>query len=126
MFILTPQSVVPIYRQIQEQVRRMVASGRLAAGEPLPSVREVAAQHAINPITILKAYSLLEAEGLIQRNRGKNMTVAGTRPNQAPVAKRVQQIERQVAELVLASKQLELSKKDVFGLIDTTWGDSDE
>ena len=60
MFVLKPQSGVPIYRQILDQVRRMVASGQLAPGAELPSVRELAIKHAVNPMTISKAYSLLE------------------------------------------------------------------
>jgi GntR family transcriptional regulator len=71
VFILNPQSGVPIYRQLFEQVRRMVASGHLQPGAALPSVRELAIQHAVNPMTISKAYSMLEAEGLLERNRGK-------------------------------------------------------
>ena len=76
MFILNPQSGIPIYRQLLEQVRRMVASGQLAPGAELPSVRELALKHAVNPMTVSKAYSLLEAEGLLERNRGRPMTVA--------------------------------------------------
>ena len=53
----------------------MVASGQLPPGTELPSVRELAMQHAINPMTVSKAYSLLEAEGVLERNRGKPMTV---------------------------------------------------
>ena len=81
MFVLNPQSGVPIYRQILEQVRRMVASGQLAPGAELPSVRDLALKHAVNPMTISKAYSLLEAEGLLERNRGRPMTVASQARN---------------------------------------------
>ena len=73
---ILPAAPEPIYRQIAEQVRRLVASGQLPAGAPLPSVREVAATHAINPMTVSKAYSLLEAEGVLERLRGKGMAVA--------------------------------------------------
>ena len=54
----------------------MVASGQLAPGTELPSVRELALKHAINPMTVSKVYSLLETEGVLERNRGKPMTVA--------------------------------------------------
>ena len=76
MFSLNPQSGIPIYRQLAEQVRRMVAGGQLQAGDELPSVRELALAHAVNPMTISKAYSLLEAEGLLLRQRGKPMQIA--------------------------------------------------
>ncbi len=76
MFQITTSSPEPIYRQLIEQVRRMIASGQLPAGDELPSVREVAQSLAVNPMTVSKAYSLMEAEGLLERRRGKGMVVA--------------------------------------------------
>ena len=60
MFILKPHSGVPIYRQLLEQIRRMATSGQLAPGTELPSIRDLALRHAINPMTVSKVYSLLE------------------------------------------------------------------
>ncbi len=71
IFTLQPSSGVPIYLQLIHQVRRMVASGQLTPGTELPSVREVATEYTVNPTTISKAYSMLENEGLLQRNRGQ-------------------------------------------------------
>lgn len=79
-FAIIPSSPEPIYRQIVEQVRRHVASGQWRPGDELPSVRAVAMEHAINPMTVSKAYSHLEAEGLLERRRGLGMVVARTRP----------------------------------------------
>ena len=76
MFTLNPQSGIPIYRQLAEQIRRMAAGGQLKEGDELPSVRELALEHAVNPMTISKAYSLLESEGLLMRQRGKPMQIA--------------------------------------------------
>lgn len=76
MFDIQPSSPTPIYRQVIDQVRRLVAGGQLRAGDELPSVRSVAERHAINPMTVSKAYSLLEAEGLLTRRRGVGMAVA--------------------------------------------------
>ncbi len=75
-FDINPTASTPIYRQIVEQVQRLVASGQLPPGTELPSVRAVALQHAINPMTVSKAYSLLEAQGLLERRRGVGMVVA--------------------------------------------------
>jgi GntR family transcriptional regulator len=125
VFVLNPQSGIPIYRQLVEQVTRLIAGGQLAPGTPLPSVREVAVEHAVNPMTISKAYALLEAEGLLERHRGKPMTVAARRRSQAPLTQRLQQIETSVEELVLAAKQLEVGKKDLVGLLNKKWGDGD-
>lgn len=75
-FDIQPQLATPIYRQVVEQVQRLVAGGQLGPGDELPSVRAVAERHAINPMTVSKAYSLLEAEGLLERRRGVGMVVA--------------------------------------------------
>lgn len=78
-FSIQASSAEPIYRQIVEQVRRHVASGQWKAGDELPSVRALAQEHAINPMTVSKAYSLLEAEGLLERKRGLGMVIAAVR-----------------------------------------------
>lgn len=124
LFVLQPSSGVPIYRQLIEQVRRMVASGQLTPGTELPSVREVAAEYTVNPTTISKAYSLLETEGLLQRNRGKPMTIASARRNQNGVAQRLEQVAAQVDSLVLAARQLDLSAADLAGLIEKKMGET--
>jgi DNA-binding transcriptional MocR family regulator len=56
IFTLQPSSGVPIYLQLMQQVRRMVASGQLTPGTELPSVREVATEYTVNPTTISKAH----------------------------------------------------------------------
>jgi len=121
VFVLKPQSGIPIYRQLLDQVRRMVASGQLAPGAELPSVRELAIQHAVNPMTVSKAYSLLEAEGLLERNRGRPMTVANRPKNATQLSRRLQQIQPLVEQTVLAAKQLELSEADLLKAIRENW-----
>jgi GntR family transcriptional regulator len=123
MFILNPQSGTPIYRQLLEQARRLIASGKLAPGAPLPSVRELALEHAVNAMTISKAYAMLEAEGLLERNRGKPMTVAAQPKAQTPLRDRLRQLDDEVEALVLAARQLEVAKRDVVELLDKKWGD---
>ena len=126
MFILNPNSGIPIYRQVLEQIRRQVASGQLKPGDALPSVREVAMTHAVNPMTISKAYSLLEAEGLLEHNRGKPMTVASQSRAQSPLTQRLQQIEPLVEQVALAARQLQLSQAEVTKLLRRKWEQSDE
>jgi GntR family transcriptional regulator len=118
LFTLQPNSGTPIYRQIVDQVRRLVAGGQLAAGAELPSVREVALEYTVNPTTISKAYGLLELEGLVQRNRGKPMTIAAARRNQSALAQRLKQIDAQVDALVLAARQLDLQAGDLAAVIE--------
>jgi len=125
VFVLNPQSGTPIYRQIVEQVTRLIAGGQLPVGAELPSVRELALEHSVNPMTISKAYALLEGEGLLERQRGKPMRVAARRHHQAPLTQRLQQLERSVGELVRAARQLEIAKKDLTGFINQKWEDGD-
>ena len=125
MFVLNPQSGTPIYRQLIAQITRLIAGGQLAVGTELPSVRELAELHTVNPMTISKAYATLEAEGLLERQRGKPMRVAARRRNQAPLTQRLQQLEREVSELVLAARQLEIGKKELLALVGEQWEKND-
>jgi GntR family transcriptional regulator len=126
VFVLKPQSGIPIYRQIVEQVRRMVASGQLPPGAELPSVRDLALKHAVNPMTVSKAYSQLEAEGLLERNRGLPMTVASQVRNASQLSRRLQQIQPLVEHTVLAAKQLELSEAELVKSVRRNWENGNE
>jgi GntR family transcriptional regulator len=126
LFILKPHSGVPIYRQLLDQIRRMAASGQLPPGTELPSIRELALQHAINPMTVSKVYTLLEAEGVLERNRGKPMTVAKPARAQSPVAKRLEQLEPHVEQVALAARQLELTEKDAVKALQNAWEKTDD
>lgn len=109
MFILNPQSGVPIYRQLVEQVRRMAASGQLKPGDELPSVRDLALEHAVNPMTISKAYGILEGEGVLTRQRGKPMQVAASEAHNESEIHRVRRLSPQMEQLMLAARQLQVS-----------------
>ena len=70
----------PIYRQLRDRVVAMILDGLLNEGDPLPSVRNVAAEYRVNPLTVLKAYQQLVGEDLIETRRGLGMFVnAGAR-----------------------------------------------
>lgn len=116
MFILNPQSGIPIYRQVVDQVRRMVASGQLISGSELPSVRELAVQHAVNPMTISKAYALLENEGLLIRQRGKPMQVAAISKEDSKQQKQ-DLLTPAIENLLLVAKQLDLDIDELLLLI---------
>lgn len=117
MFNVNAQSGVPIYRQLMDQVRRMIASGRLRPGDELPSVRQLSLAHTVNTMTVSKAYSLLEAEGLLQRQRGKAMTVACDAKTAETKVNRLQHLQQNIEQLALAAKQLELSPTDVVNAV---------
>ena len=109
MFILNPQSGIPIYRQLVDQARRMIAGGQLKAGDDLPSVRELALEHAVNPMTISKAYSIMETEGLLVRQRGKPMQVAAKNQQATTKESRLAYLQPQLEQLVMSARQLEIS-----------------
>jgi GntR family transcriptional regulator len=126
VFVLNPHSGIPIYRQLLEQARRMIVSGQLQPGDPLPSVRDLAAAHAVNAMTISKAYSLLEAEGLLVRNRGKAMTVATQPRARSQAALREQQLEPHLEQVVLAARQLQLTEPELVKAVRRKWEETDE
>ena len=120
LFSLNPQSGIPIYRQIMEQARRLISSGQLSPGEAMPSVRELATTHAVNPMTISKAYSLLEAEGLLERQRGKAMTVSEINGLAENKQDRLKQLQPAVVQIAMAAEQLELDADDVINAVRQT------
>src|SRR5579871_3335315 len=70
----------PIYRQLRDRVVAMILDGVLKEGDPLPSVRTVAAEYRVNPLTVLKAYQQLVDEELVESRRGLGMFInAGAR-----------------------------------------------
>jgi GntR family transcriptional regulator len=117
-FSILPSAAEPIYRQIVEQVRRQVTSGQWRAGEELPSVRALALEHAINPMTVSKAYSLLEAEGLLVRRRGMGMVIAARQPA-APASQRRALLEPALQAAAQQARQLGLSDDEALALFQT-------
>ena len=65
----------PIYRQLRDRVVDLILDGVLKEGDPLPSVRNVAAEHTVNPLTVLKGYQELVDEQLVETRRGRGMFV---------------------------------------------------
>ncbi len=75
-FHIAPGDDAPIYRQVVRQVVEGIASGSLTAGERLPSLRELAKSLVVAPLTVKKAYDVLEAEGVIESRRGRGTFVS--------------------------------------------------
>ena len=115
IYSLNAATGTPIYRQLVDQTSQLVASGRLVAGERLPSVRAVAAELGVNPMTVSKAYSLLERDGVVVRRRGLGMVVAQRVIDPADA------IRPQVDALVEVARRLRLSRGDVADAIESAW-----
>ncbi len=118
LFTVTPQAGVPIYMQLVEQITRMVAGGRLAAGEALPSVRDVAHALVINPMTVSKAYSLLETQGVLARQRGLGMVVALHQPQRLLKSERLNLLRPVLQRAAEEAAQLEIDRDTAVRLFD--------
>ena len=116
LFSITSGSAEPIYRQLVAQVRRCIAGGQLKAGEELPSVRELAQSLAVNPMTVSKAFGLLEAEGLLARRRGQAMVVAQTHRQAQPAADRRALLRPTLELAAREARQLQLSDPQALAL----------
>jgi len=111
---IEPSAPDPIYRQIVGQITRLISAGTCPPGTRLPSVREVAAAHAINPMTVSKAYALLEAQGLLERQRGKGMQVADNHQAVTPAQIRLQTLQPALEQLARQARQLDLSLEQLI------------
>lgn len=118
LFSIATGSPEPIYRQLVEQVRRLTASGQLRPGDEMPSVREIAQALALNPMTVSKAYGLLEMEGVLARRRGLGMVVADSA---APAGKAdiLGLLRPTLERAAVEARQLELDPDTVLSLFAT-------
>ncbi len=113
---LSPNDGVPIYLQIVRQVQYLAASGRLAPGDELPTIRALAERLLVNPNTVARAYRELEAAGVVTTRRG-----AGTHVSDAgsPLARRecLDALARRVDALLAEARQMNVGIEDVLDLI---------
>ena len=114
LFQINPSSGVPIYRQLMDQVRTLIGAGRLTEGAMVPSVRQIAEGLQINPMTVSKAWSLLERDGLLERVRGQGMRVLAAAKPRATVKERQQALQPLLEQVVIQAAQLSLSREQVL------------
>src|SRR6202158_203653 len=98
-FALDPRSGVPVYRQIIDQVLGGIASGKLRAGDQLPTVRQLAVDLSINPNTVMRAYRELELTGALTTHQGTGTFITDTKIEQT-AGERERKLDRLVAEFV--------------------------
>jgi GntR family transcriptional regulator len=98
---------VPSYRQIMDQIKLQIATGVLPAGTELPSTRALSATLSLNPMTISKAYSLLEHDGVLERRRGQTLIVR-ERPVEAQLTARLDPLRQQLNAAVHLARQLDV------------------
>jgi GntR family transcriptional regulator len=117
-FEINPSNGVPIYRQIVEQVLALLAGGLLREGDLLPSVRQVARDAAVNPMTVSKAYSRLESEGVVRRVRGQGMQILAPSHN-GTLEQRKQQFRELIEPAMHRARQLGLNRTQIREVIST-------
>ena len=113
---VSPADGVPIYLQIVNQVKYLISSGRLAAGEELPPIRTLAEQLLINPNTVARAYRELELAGVVEKRRTAGTYVSG---GASPLSRRerVKILGRRVDALLAEARQMDVSLDDVIDLV---------
>jgi len=105
LIVVDPSSGVPVFRQVMDQVRFHIASGLLKAGDELPPTRSLSAELGVNPMTVSKAYSLLERDGVLERRPGKPLVVAALGPEEIDLEK-LDQLRSHLSGAVRAARQL--------------------
>jgi len=104
-------SGVPAYRQLVDQIRLQVAGGRLQPGDEIPSTRALSAELGLNPMTISRAYALLEEEGILERRPGLPLVVRA-RSGATTATARGAQLSKALRPLASMARQLGISGKE--------------
>ena len=104
----------PIYRQLRDRVVAMILDGVLKEGDPLPSVRNVAAENRVNPLTVLKAWQQLADEQLVEKRRGMGMYVKDNVRDVLLEAERRKFLETQWPDIRGTIRRLELSPRELL------------
>ena len=113
---ISPQDGVPIYLQIVNQVKYLVASGRLAPGEEMPAIRVLAERLVVNPNTVARAYRELEVAGVVEKRRTAGTYVSGVG---SPLARRerLKILTERIDALLAEARQLGIRTDEVVELL---------
>ena len=117
IIVVSPDSPNPMYRQVADQVKEAIARGDVAAGERLPSIREMARDLNISVITVKRAYLDLEGEGYLRTRAGLGTFVADVDPGKLREAK-LGDIRKELRRMLDSGKRFGVSPDDVARLVD--------
>ncbi len=117
---------LPIYRQLRDRVVAMILEGILGDGDALPSVRNVAAEYRLNPLTVLKGYQELVDEGLVEKKRGRGMFVTDGARGQLLKDERERFLDKEWPEVVATIERLGLDAATLLEEITKTDGTGDK
>jgi len=111
LIVVDPHSGVPVYKQLMDQVKFHVASGLLRPGDELPSTRALSSELGVNPMTVSKAYSYLEREGVVERRPGRPLVVREMESEQARQRK-IDRLRDSLGPVVTMIKQLGIGEEE--------------
>ena len=117
---IDPAAAAPIWRQIEDEVRRQVASGRLQPGAAIPSVRELSRSLRVNPATVSKAYQQLTDAGLLEVRRGEGTFVASITEAKLS-AERKRLLEEAAAGFVRVAGSVAASREEAMQAAESMW-----
>ena len=115
---LSQTSGVPIYQQIAEAFRTDILSGKMKQGEYLPSIRGLAKELKISVITTMKAYELLEEEGLVTAMQGKGFQV-NAQDNEMLREQQMRRIENSISDAIKAARNAGIKDEELREIFDT-------
>ena len=115
----------PIYRQLRDRVVAMILEAVLTEGDALPSVRNVAAEYRLNPLTVLKGYQELVDEELVEKKRGRGMFVNEGARTKLLKAERQRFLEKEWPEVVATIERLDLDLKDLANQVESNTSTED-
>lgn len=114
---VNPSSGVPVYLQIESQLKHVVAAGALKQGDALPSVRKLAVSLRVNPNTVARAYQDLEREGVIRNVPGKGAFVADDHPGLLE-SEKLRRLRPTARQLAVESSQLRVNAEETIKLVE--------
>lgn len=117
-----PTLPVPIWSQIEDAIRYLVASGALRPGEAVPSVRDLAREQRINPNTVAKAYQRLAEGGILETRRGEG-TFVSERPPALPTAERARALRDGAQRFATVAANLGASRSEAIAILGVAWPD---
>ncbi len=124
MLRIDPRDAVPIWKQIEDGMRRMIAAGALAAGAPVPSVRDLARELQVNPMTVSKAYQRLAEAGVLEVRRGAGTYVAEG-ASRAPRSERLRTLREAAGRYASLAVTLGVGLDDAQRALTASWPSPD-
>ncbi|HTZ20595.1 MAG TPA: GntR family transcriptional regulator [Opitutaceae bacterium] len=123
LLVIDHHNGVPAYRQIMDQIKLQIAAGVLPAGTEMVSTRSLSAELSLNPMTISKAYGLLEREGVLERRRGQTLVVRALAAGEQQSSK-LEPLRQHLASAAVLARQLGISREQALKLFRETLSSS--